>query len=760
MMKRKLHLSIVTFALPFTAAFGAAAHYTLGIPGAPEIRDVRSASANEWLSSNIAYSVMSVVTPGSNAVSAVTVASMPQVKLSAAEAGFVLERIKPEYYLNDRLSPPEGVNWPATYERFLSNLSQHPETANVFLFDPIGETVYVAAGGTQSFTWVLTSGSILQMNYVIASSCQGRPRRIYWTDDPYNGPNIDLSGKFVRFFGADRILKPRYTTPTTPGGPTNIISGLYIDKSTHMLNAVGEIEGQVVMAYYDTGTYENLLHVQTVEVCRPQVNILPGEIGRALKPDGRGYDTTGLRARPTLVSPTDNRGNYLYQHAGHYSYSPKDGNVYPLRPTVDCRWNAEVYWMETDEMEVQWPFELDHYECDWPKDATVFVRGDVNNDGGRPIYIPADYTPSLMSYQEPEGHARAPEMDGTFTTLGEGFSLLRLTTEDNVWFVPIHSVLRSNTNYFTLAESSVAVGSELRLRDGTLSGTAADFTPTCDPESPGTIYEATSARIWNPNLYVPAQADVGNSESVDPSSLTDSGGDTNVYESVIYPVTANAANPKIEVWWNTTIQAEDMPSVLTIPTLPQIYSVHWPKGWEAPHVVIASQLGGAGDSHFTHNRSLSRQHQLCSEARFAALLLQQRRHDDVLGARRSTIHRYGRAFSSHHQPRRQQCDLPVLRPAQVRRRDESCRVRTVVRHDSAPGGRTRRRAWRLVPGCALDPAGFGDHIRGPGRNGDDAFGLVAVVPRRDDRCRIRGLRRSSRTHGRIRGRSDLLVECA
>ena len=605
MMKRKLHLSIVTFALPFTVAFGAAAHFTLGVPGAPEIRDVRSASENEWLSSNIAYPVMSVVTPGSNAVSTVTVAGMPKVKQSAAEAGFVMERTKPEYYICDRLNPPAGVNWPATYDRFLSDVAQHPETARSFLFDPVGEAVYVAVGGTLSFTWVLTNGSTVPMNYVVASACQGRPRRIYWTDEPYNGPNVDLSGKFVRFFGSDRILKPSYSTPTTAGGPTNIISGLYVDIATHMLNAVGEIEGQVVMAYYDTGTYENLLHVQTVEVCRPQVNVLPGEIGSALKPDGRGYDTTGLRARPTLVSPTDNRGNYLYQHAGHYSYSPKDGNVYPLRPTVDCRWNAEVYWMETDEMEVQWPFELDHYECDWPKDATVFVRGDVNNDGGRPIYIPADYTPALMSYQEPEGHARAPEMDGTFTTLGEGYSLLRLTTEDNIWFVPIHSVLRSNTNYFTLAESSVAVGSELQLRDGTLAGTTAGFSPSCDPASPGTIYEATSARIWNPDLYLPAQADVGNSESVDPSSLAESGGDTNVYESVIYPVTANAANPKIEVWWNTTIQHEDMPSVLTIPTLPQIYSVHWPKSWEAPHIVIASQLGGAGESHFTHNRALS-----------------------------------------------------------------------------------------------------------------------------------------------------------
>ena len=603
MMKRKRYLSIVALALPFAAAFGAAARFSLGIPGAPEI--CTDLDKNDWLAANSAYAAMSVVTPGTNAMSAVTVAGMPKVKLSAAEAGFVLERTKPEYYLGDRINPPGGVDWPATYERFLADNAASMNSTQPFLFDPAGEAVYVAAGGTLSFTWVLANGDELPMSYIVASSCQGRPRRIYWTDEPYNAPSIDLSGKFVKFFGAEKILDLTYSSPTVENGPTNVTKGLYIDTTTHMLNAVGGIEGQVVMAYYDTGTYEHLLHVQAVEVCRPQVNVLRGEIGRALKPDGRGYDTSGLRARPTVVSVSDNRGDYLYQHRGQYSYSPKDGYVYPLRPTVDCRWNAEVYWMETDEMEVQWPFELDHYECDWPKDTTVFVRGDVNGDYGRPVYVPTDYSASLMSYQEPEGHARAPTADGTFTAVGEGYSLLRLASDDNIWFVPIHSISRSNTNYFTLAESEVTVGSELRFRDGASEGTTAGFSPVCDPASPGSIYEATSARIWNPNLYIPARPDSEDSSSVDPTSMVASGGDTNTYDSVIYAVTANAEPPRIEVWWNTTIQAEDMPAPITIPTLPQVYSVRWPKSWEAPDIVIASQLGGAGESYFSHNRALS-----------------------------------------------------------------------------------------------------------------------------------------------------------
>ena len=614
-MKRKLCLSLVTLALPFTAAFGAASHYSLGIPGAPVIRNTTDGTTkNKWLSYNTAYPVMSVVTPGEpckapNAESAVTIAGMPKVKMSAAEAGFVLERTKPEYYLCERLVPPGGVDWPATYNRYLSNVDGNKQ---YFLFDPVGEAVYVASGGILAFTWVQADGNggtnNLPMSYIVAPSCKGRPRRIYWTDKPHNSPAINLSGKFVKFFGTDHILKLEYSQPTVAGGISNVVKGLYIDTDTQMLNAVGGIEGQVVMAYYDTGTYENLLLVQTVEVCEPTVNVLRGEIGRPLKPDGRGYDTTGLRPRVTVVVPNDNRGDYLYQHKGQYSYSPKNDNVYPLRPTVgdsNKRGNAEVYWMESDAMEVQWPFEKDQYECDWPKDATVFVRGDVNGEGGRPIYVPSDYTATLMSYQYPEGHARAPTADGTFTTIGEGHSLLRLSGDDNVWFVPIRSVFRSNTNYFTLASAEIAVGSELRLREGDSAGIAQGFSPVCDPESPGSIYEPTSACIWNPNLYIPAEPDTGDAASVDLASTAESVGDTNVYDSVIYAVTANAGNPQIEVWWNTTIQEEDMPVPLTIPTLPQVYSVRWPESWEAPDIVIASQLGGAGESYYTHNRALS-----------------------------------------------------------------------------------------------------------------------------------------------------------
>ena len=583
-----------------STSIAADAGYTLGVPKAPKIRNTATPGANAWLSANANFSAMSVAV-AKNAVSVANVAGAPAVQLASQEAGFAIERTKPEYYLGDVIDPPDDVDWTATYAWFQTN-----SPAGI-LFDPTDRHVFVTEGGTLAFSWILSDGTTNDMTYVTSASCSGRPRRIYWTDEPYNGPCVDLSGKFVKLFGSSELITPQYGTTTNISAgisqevSNSIVSGLVIDTSTHMLYAHGQLQGQVVMAYYDTGLYEHILHVQTVEVCKPVVNRLAGEIGVALKADGRGYPTDGLLARPTAVDTTDNRGDYYYQHEGQHSYSPKHGNVYPLRPTTECPWNMEVYWMETDEMEVQWPFELDQYVCDWPKDATVFVRGE-GDAPGRSIYVPSDYTGTLMDYQEPEGHARAVETDGTFTTSGEGYSLLKLTGNDNVWFVPVHSVLRTNSAYFTLESEDIRVGRELVLRGGNVAGKAGEFSPTCDPDSPGYIYEAASDPVWNPNIYSPPTADVqtGGISTNIANEASSGSSDTNSYDSVVYGVRPGT----LEVWWNTSVLQEDMPTALTIPTLPQVYGVRWPVAGETPEIVIASQLGSASESAYSHNLAI------------------------------------------------------------------------------------------------------------------------------------------------------------
>ena len=612
-MKRTTLLLPVLAALSAVAsAFGDDASYSLGVPHAPCITNTTNAAKNPWLSANDCFAVAALFAPvianlddQANAlyyaqtVSGNTSGTETLFRLVACEGGFVVERSKPEYWLADRIDPPEGVDWVATYARFQASGEQ-----TAFLFDPSSPGVYAADGGSHRFDWVLLNGSTQEMTYTIGSSCQGRPRRIYWTDKPYNAPGINLAGKFVKFFGDPAILDLEIGANTTLDGgqsqtTTNkVVRGLYLDSSTSLLQAVGKITGQVIMAYYDSGNYDVLTSVQVVEVAPPRIIQLVGKIGSPLQPDGGGYDTTGLVPKPTVAAENDNRGPYLYQHRGPHSYSPKNDWVYPLRPTPgEQRQNAQVYWMETDAMGVQWPFEVCQYECDWPEDTPIFVRGDQDGDGGRPIFIPSGYTATLQGYQDPEGHAEAVT-NGVFVTTGEGYSLLKITGPDNVWFLPIHSVSRSNADYFTLKAEPLLVGSEARPRFGVESGATTRFTSTVDSSIPGYIYRPTSGTHWNVNLYRDAKADTtGQDTSVDPHDVVNGGEvSTNEIPSVVYAVNVPQGNKDLEVWWCSKFQLDDMPDPIEIPCLPQRYTAEWPADDDVPQIVIASQLGSANES--------------------------------------------------------------------------------------------------------------------------------------------------------------------
>lgn len=592
-------LSLAALALSAAWSLAEPSLCSLGIPGVPVLRVTTNAAENTWLAANLAYPVMALCGAPTNAVSTLEAGMIGNdlARLHATEAGFAVERSKPQYWLADRIAPPANVDWGATYASFSTNANP-----NRFFFDTAAPALYAAGGGPASFTWVLTDGQTEEHVYLIGGASQRRPRRIFWTDWPYQAPAVNLAGKFVKFFGNPDLLTPRYGVVTNiTGGISQVLTnkitrGLYLDQTTKQLFAAGEISGQVLMVYYDSGTFETPLLVQVVEVARPQVIPMTGRIGEPLRPNGGGYNTDGLSARPTVAVEIDNRGPYLYQHTGQNSFSPKHGNVYPLRPTVAARWNAEVYWMETDDLQVQWPFELCQYECDWPDDAPVFVRGTLSGadgaaDYGRPLFIPDDYTATLMDFQEPEGHARAVEPDGTFVTRGAGWSLLRLSGDDNVWFLPVRSVLRDDPACFTLAPSDLEVGREAVLRGGSVAGIAPGWSaPAVDPSLPGYLYRAASGTSYNPALYDDPAQDRGSTMDVGSGAT---GSSSNNLPSAVFPVTVDGK--PLEVWWCAEFLTDDMPTAIAIPSLPQVYNPIWPTVSQVPQIVLASQQGSANE---------------------------------------------------------------------------------------------------------------------------------------------------------------------
>ena len=131
-MKRTTLLLPVLAALSAVAsAFGDDASYSLGVPHAPCITNTTNAAKNPWLSTNDCFAVAALFAPVTanlddqsnplyfaQTVSGNTSGTETLFRLVACEGGFVVEHSKPEYWLADRLDPPEGVDWVATYARF------------------------------------------------------------------------------------------------------------------------------------------------------------------------------------------------------------------------------------------------------------------------------------------------------------------------------------------------------------------------------------------------------------------------------------------------------------------------------------------------------------------------------------------------------------------------------------------------------------------------------------------------------------------
>lgn len=468
-------LAILLYLLPGTGSAASQKGYRVTAP--PAFPTFNTHIPSHWAASN-GNSV--VWTSGGSGVlnnghypEAFTVtSSTAQYRLAESAIGSSFEHIKPEYYLGDKITPPSlNVNWAATYAR-LTNSAAYVN--NAVFYEPSVPGIFLSAGGLIQIDWMLTDGSTNAHFYQVSGSSKQKPYRIYWTDEPFNSPPVDLTGKFVKFYGDQEIIVLEYDLVTSNAGGmpttiTNVVSGLFLDPSTHWLKAIGGIEGKVVMAYYRTGSFSELLGTIIVEVCAPDTKTVPGEIGTQLQPTGDGYDVVGLNALVTEGMTSDDAvGPYVYQHKGTHSYSPKNGDIFAIRKTVGEPWKVEVYWTQEDLMGTSWPFEVLHYECDWPADAEKFVRGqatgaDGSVNNGLTVPISSAYTAKLMEFQEPAGHAALA--NNTFSTEACGYSLLKLTGtdangDDNIWFVPVQAIWRDDPQ-FDLTPGTWPVGLEV-----------------------------------------------------------------------------------------------------------------------------------------------------------------------------------------------------------------------------------------------------------------------------------------------------------
>ena len=488
--------------------------------------------------------------------------------------------------------------------------------------DPLRRILFTRGGSVQ-VTFVDKRGAQTSKNYTVGGSTSSRPYRLYATraEEGNTAAYIDLSGKYVRFFGDPQLITPRYSEPN--GGVSNVVWGLDYDaRNTHLLTAryimINEAahqydcpQGQFVLAYYKTELKEELVSAIVVEIVPPSVNTLQAKVGDELRPIGGGYDIAGLKATVNNGAKPDSNDAYapylevFSANSGEELSNVNHGKVFAIAPTdrttsemkIDMPWKADIYWKSPDPMGTLWTFENDWYLISWPSDGAIkVVQSDDTRNPGLPWQIPTNYTVTVMKYRAP---ASLPvSVDGALQTVkidGSGAFLLKLTTAQNErpYYIPAESRYRTSTDVCDLAAVQPwTVGKELVLRTGPEAGAVSGIAARMSELLPGYIYEKGSlGRNWNPRLYhSPLNATVVETRTADEKDPYEA------LESSIYAV--NSSDRPIEVWWRGFVP-QDLPEPITYPGLVQHYRISWDDVL-APGVLpeIALSSGKGSDDEF------------------------------------------------------------------------------------------------------------------------------------------------------------------
>ena len=533
--------------------------------------------------------------------------------LAASEGGFAFERLKPQYSVGDTLTPPENVDWPATWALYGETMALSGP-AQPFVMDPDTRLVYPTGEGVADFVWVLADGSVVTNNYVVGGVAENaRPLRVYQTDDMRIVQPVKLDNRYAKIFGsvADCVYSnsvsviSNYTATGEWDGTckTNTVQvgvtfGTYIDSQSNTIYAKGAVTGKGVIVFYDSIEHRRIIAVRVLDVRQAIPAKVRCNVGETITPYGAGHPTEGLRPVPLQASieePKTGGGPYLYQHKGADGFSPHDGDVFALRPCEGKDFKVQVWWNETDELGLEWPFEFVEYEIVWPETMVPFLRSGTNAEDRvhAPLVIPPAFSGAPTAYQEADGElsktALASVRDGLLYAWGledatDVRLLLKLTGDDNVWFVPVRLVACGDTRFYDRTAVDWDVGRALLPRGGALSGLTGEF---------GGFYWLDANLSVPAHLRRPAANDTlpyaaelyGDVTRCDDIARGASG-----LPSEIVPVTTNGL---LEAWWNGAYALPGMPAPLVIPVLAQLYRPQWPRPGLVPQIVLASAEGSA-----------------------------------------------------------------------------------------------------------------------------------------------------------------------
>lgn len=230
---------------------------------------------------------------------------------------------------------------------------------------------------------------------------------------------------------------------------------LVLDQS-RLLQSSNEI-GRVLV-HYDNWPSPGFLGVQFVDV-RPYVadstnNVSIGDLLKPLTPF-----PDSLPPKAFVSRGLQSAGDFAYQHP--LEEGEMRNGVYAIKKTSSDL-QIEVFWNRLGLRGVTWPYEMTRYRADWPitspEKYQLYVRGETAN-WGPSTAVASDLRATKMPFEEPLGHSVLT--GNLFSTIGAGWSLLRYTPSNAVYFQVVRSVLHSDTGFFDLNAKNIPIGKEV-----------------------------------------------------------------------------------------------------------------------------------------------------------------------------------------------------------------------------------------------------------------------------------------------------------
>ncbi len=613
---------------------------TLGEVELPVYINSGGGSCSAFVQPTVAYPISVVKVPTSPEEEVYAFSAKDQTRkwnLLAWTVGRTLSEQPPDARLGDFCTDlvynPDDIDWNATIASNKTLVANGQIMFNTSATNAYERMIFSSSGATEVI-WVNNVGETEKRTYNIGSSSSARPYRLFATrvDEANSAAFIDLSGKFVKFFGDRKLLESRYGE--TSRGVTNVVYGLDYDPSkTKMLTvrytvdeSTGAIDcpqGQFVLAYYDTETKDRMVAHIVVEICPPNVTTLNAEVGDCLKPAGGGFGSGQLYAVASAGLKRDDNdpyAPYLEKYTapeGEELSDPDHGKIFAIAPTdvttspsgIAMPWKADIFWQTEDPMKTKWNFEHDWYLISWPENPVRMIVAPNGQDAGCSMLVPTNYMVSANGYKYP-GTVSVDynSLKGELSFNGSNGDqiLVKLANADGKGcpsFMPVELTSYENPLAASPWIYEWPVGVEITPRIGLEAGPLARAASgRVDDNLAGYIYEPESrGRNWNPRLYhrpggySPVSLDVPSLDDIEADAAGETDDDYEDLKSSIYGV--NESGSKIQVWWRANFQTPQMAVPVVYPALVQNYNVTWAATMVQgllPQIAFSSECG-SGD---------------------------------------------------------------------------------------------------------------------------------------------------------------------